>query len=221
MTPGPVSADEQRFLDAIERAPSANEPRYVYADWLSERGRPLGELIWLQCELSSLSARSEFGPRTDELRAAETQWLARHGRQVFGRFVEPRIRLRFDRGFVVGFNQDGLFVSEPQHGTRRGLRFSATGRVARTTFESRAPLFAERIARWMAPGHAQTTVYAYELDGLRPRVEGWPMRLRWKRGLVYRGLWQGITLQMNWRHQARLELLSADDREPLWAPDWP
>lgn len=41
--------DDAEFLAAIEAEPDNDEPRLIYADWLSERGDPRGEFIVLQC----------------------------------------------------------------------------------------------------------------------------------------------------------------------------
>lgn len=63
---------ERRMLEAIANAPDDHGPALVYADWLTERGHPRGELIVLQCsekpdaerlrELISQNARALLGP---------------------------------------------------------------------------------------------------------------------------------------------------------------
>ncbi|HLL25694.1 MAG TPA: TIGR02996 domain-containing protein, partial [Kofleriaceae bacterium] len=45
---------EAELLRAIRERPDDDEPRLVYADFLSERGDPRGELIVLQCKLARL-----------------------------------------------------------------------------------------------------------------------------------------------------------------------
>ena len=42
----------RELLDEVLGHPDDDVPRRVYADWLSERGDPRGELIAVQCELS-------------------------------------------------------------------------------------------------------------------------------------------------------------------------
>lgn len=45
---------EEQLLQAIRERPDDDGPRLVYADWLSDRGDPRGELIVLQCALARL-----------------------------------------------------------------------------------------------------------------------------------------------------------------------
>jgi uncharacterized protein (TIGR02996 family) len=56
---------EAQLVAAVVAAPGDDAPRLVYADWLSERGDPRGELVALQCEL----ARMVPGQRRDDLRS--------------------------------------------------------------------------------------------------------------------------------------------------------
>ena len=49
----PRGPEEQRMLAEIFAVPDDDGPRLVYADWLSERGDPLGELIVVQCALAA------------------------------------------------------------------------------------------------------------------------------------------------------------------------
>jgi uncharacterized protein (TIGR02996 family) len=44
----------ERFLEDILEHPQEDEPRLRYADWLVERGDPLGEFIRIQCQLARL-----------------------------------------------------------------------------------------------------------------------------------------------------------------------
>jgi uncharacterized protein (TIGR02996 family) len=66
---------EQRFLRAILAAPEDDTPRLAYADWLSERGDPRGELIRVQCRLARLP---DGGPEHLTLQQRETQLLQAH-----------------------------------------------------------------------------------------------------------------------------------------------
>jgi uncharacterized protein (TIGR02996 family) len=50
----PIDAEEAGLLAAIAAAPDDEAPRLVYADWLTQRDDPRGELIALQCELEHL-----------------------------------------------------------------------------------------------------------------------------------------------------------------------
>lgn len=70
----------------------------AYADWLAEHGDPRGELMRVQLALEDESlTKSE----REELKAAETEWLARnHPRGLLDGHL-PLDQLRFARGFPV------------------------------------------------------------------------------------------------------------------------
>ena len=55
-------AHDEGFLEAIRAAPDDDVPRLVYADWLEERGEPLGEFIRVQCALARLPADDPARP---------------------------------------------------------------------------------------------------------------------------------------------------------------
>ncbi len=55
------------FLEQVYQAPDDDAPRLVYADWLQQRGDPLGELIALQIERVRAKARSGGRQRETEL----------------------------------------------------------------------------------------------------------------------------------------------------------
>ena len=77
-------------------SPTRDDPRRVYADWLSERGDPRGEFIAVQCELAR---KFEFrlAIREQQLRRAHgAQWLAELGLGA----CRQRPRVTFRRGFV-------------------------------------------------------------------------------------------------------------------------
>jgi uncharacterized protein (TIGR02996 family) len=89
------SRSERALLAALHAAPADDAPRLVYADWLSERGDPRGELILLQC------ARARTG---EPPLAREEELLARHTASWLGP-LEPwvaRAGARFARGFLDG-----------------------------------------------------------------------------------------------------------------------
>jgi uncharacterized protein (TIGR02996 family) len=87
----------------VVAAPDDDAPRLVYADWLIERGDPLGELIQLQCRLA---LADESNRRA--MRIAENKLLAAH----HAAWIEPllavlpdqrpyeRYKLEHRRGFV-------------------------------------------------------------------------------------------------------------------------
>lgn len=62
---------EAELLRAIRERPDDDEPRLVYADWLTDRGDPRGEFIVLQCRLAKLD-------RDDD----ERRWMDRRRREL-------------------------------------------------------------------------------------------------------------------------------------------
>ncbi len=68
---------EQDFIAEISAEPDAVDPRLVYADWLTERGDPRGELIQVQCQLDRLDLRDE---QRIDLEYRQRALLAQHGR---------------------------------------------------------------------------------------------------------------------------------------------
>ncbi|MBX3162421.1 MAG: TIGR02996 domain-containing protein [Deltaproteobacteria bacterium] len=57
---------EAGLLAAIRERPEDDAPRLVYADWLTERGDPRGELIAVQCALARLERDDDARPRLEE-----------------------------------------------------------------------------------------------------------------------------------------------------------
>src|SRR5438045_2915665 len=58
----PLRSEEERpFLQAILEHPDDEGTRLVFADWLEERGDPLGEYLRNQCRLAKLAIRDEQG----------------------------------------------------------------------------------------------------------------------------------------------------------------
>jgi uncharacterized protein (TIGR02996 family) len=74
----PLDRDGAALLRAVLDAPDDDEPRLVYADWLTEQGDPRGEFIVAQIELDRLGGDGATGPRADELRAREAHLLQKH-----------------------------------------------------------------------------------------------------------------------------------------------
>jgi carbon storage regulator len=69
-------AEGQAFLNAIEANPDDEGLRLVLADWLEERGDPLGEWLRLQCRLARLPAKDRH--RSALERREQALW-AEHG----------------------------------------------------------------------------------------------------------------------------------------------
>lgn len=95
--PGPVppaatvARDPGPLLAEVAARPDDDGPRGVYADWLTERGDPRGELITLQLL------------RTAATRKREQELIANHRTELLGPFAScaKRTGLKFDRGFLV------------------------------------------------------------------------------------------------------------------------
>lgn len=56
----PANADEAGLLAAIYAAPFDDGPRLVYADWLLERGKPLGKFIQAQLQGDDAAAQAQL-----------------------------------------------------------------------------------------------------------------------------------------------------------------
>ncbi|MBX7114254.1 MAG: TIGR02996 domain-containing protein [Myxococcaceae bacterium] len=86
-----------RLVNAILKSPEDDTPRLVYADWLTERNDPRGELISVQCALAQLPEDDASGAA---LKEREKTLLATHlsaWKESLGPGV---IELHFQRGFV-------------------------------------------------------------------------------------------------------------------------
>jgi carbon storage regulator len=64
----PRSPEERAFVQAVQGNPDDEGLRLVFADWLEERGDPLGELLRIQCALVRRPAQD---PRRWELEQRE------------------------------------------------------------------------------------------------------------------------------------------------------
>jgi uncharacterized protein (TIGR02996 family) len=100
---GPVSASptceqDAAFRRAIVEAPDNLAPRLMYADWLQERGEPLGEFIRLQCMLEDIPADD---PRRTSLNAQAERLESRFKWHWLGPLA-PHIApsCEFRRGFA-------------------------------------------------------------------------------------------------------------------------
>ncbi|MBX3162428.1 MAG: TIGR02996 domain-containing protein [Deltaproteobacteria bacterium] len=116
------------LLAAIAAAPDADGPLAVYADWLAERGEPLGELLHAQLAIAAAGGRDD--PRAAELVAWERRVLRDHEAALAGRRHHPDLRWRFQRGVIVGFGHRGLFRAPPPGPEANAiwLRFFPNGR---------------------------------------------------------------------------------------------
>lgn len=86
-------ATQTELLARVLDAPDDVHQRQVYADWLSERGDPRGELILLQLEKRNRALTAEEEARESEL-------LELHGKTWIGRLARITQYLEFDAGFL-------------------------------------------------------------------------------------------------------------------------
>jgi uncharacterized protein (TIGR02996 family) len=74
---------EEPFLRAIREDPDKNAIRLVFADWLEERGDPLGDFIRDQCALADMPPRDTRRPK---LMDHAREILTKHGKEWSERF---------------------------------------------------------------------------------------------------------------------------------------
>jgi uncharacterized protein (TIGR02996 family) len=111
-----------QLLAAVHAAPDDDAPRRVYADALTERGDPQGELITLQC----------LATRDAAQQAREAELIAAYGTKWLGALAPVIANARFERGFLAGcwVIKDDMrllrsLVGHPLWSTVRELRGSA------------------------------------------------------------------------------------------------
>ena len=95
------------FIAQILAAPDDDRPRLVYADYLMERGDPLGELIAVQCALARHDATDEDVGDVPRMRVRERALLSAHAtawRTAAG-------LADWQGGFRRGFIEDVYFMS--------------------------------------------------------------------------------------------------------------
>lgn len=85
------------FFREIVAAPEDDVPRLIYADWLEERGDPLGSLIRIQCELARLEKQ---GTRYIDLRLEEWNLLHEYCEEWDGSLAKWVSSFERRRGFV-------------------------------------------------------------------------------------------------------------------------
>ncbi len=113
----------EAFLRTIAENPDDDGPRLVYADWLEERGDPLGEFIRVQCELARAERGGELH-RVQNLHKREDELLTAHRAEWLGPLAgftnDESLAPYFHRGFVERINVDAdVFVGE--HETIGGI----------------------------------------------------------------------------------------------------
>jgi uncharacterized protein (TIGR02996 family) len=114
-------ASSPEMLDAILAAPDDDEVRLVYADWLAEKGDPLGEMIHVQLALGGAIIGAGAGHRRAGLKMAtrprleleqrERELVKRHEKTWLAPFRRHIRRWTWRRGFVDHVEADvGAFV---------------------------------------------------------------------------------------------------------------
>ncbi|KIG14735.1 hypothetical protein DB30_06321 [Enhygromyxa salina] len=83
------------LLEAVHADPDADEPRLVYADWLTSHGDPRGEFITLQLERSGRPMAAPSARERALLRRHEAEWTG-----VLHSVLSPEGRV-FERGFIA------------------------------------------------------------------------------------------------------------------------
>lgn len=95
-------SERDAFLAAIRANPDDDLPRLVFADWLDERGDPLGEFIRVQVELEPARNRTD-DPRVRELVRREQSLLKQHRDEWLGPMAEVEAHApQFGPVFVRG-----------------------------------------------------------------------------------------------------------------------
>lgn len=158
--PAAAPEDDSAMLEAIAAQPDDDGPRLVYADWLSERRRPLGEFIVLQVQRAR-------GRVSKEARAREEALLARHRSEFLGPLegVVAKTGLRFERGFPVAARFTGPVPVHPLTRLLRGAELQSWEWKEGARFDalrSAVGPFGEACAR---------------LPSVAPRLVDWELRL--------------------------------------------
>ncbi len=96
-----MSSIEPELVAGIVATPEEDGPRLVYADWLSDRGDPRGELITVQCALAVADRDDRPVHETNRLRERSSALLDIHRPQ----WLEPVLDIAvgnygFRRGFI-------------------------------------------------------------------------------------------------------------------------
>lgn len=156
---------EQDLLSAIHDEWASEGPRLVYADWLSEREHPRGELIVLACKGSRTAAEE----RRYQLLAAAPLWgcLRNLGKLELDRGIPTQLRTFFDTSTLtwralagspvvalmetIVFHDSYAWVPEPADVARllldpRLLRLRSFEDVPKELLSAVAPMVASRFA---------------------------------------------------------------------------
>jgi uncharacterized protein (TIGR02996 family) len=156
---------EASLLEAIVASPDDDAPRLVYADWLSERRDPRGELIALQV------ARSKGKP-SREAKKRETQLLADCGQALLGPLGPAVVRteLAWGRGFATKVRAKAPLPACPATRLLEEIEFAGFYAVA--DFETGARF--DCVRRAVGPFHPKS---CHAFPALAPRLVDWEATL--------------------------------------------
>jgi len=163
-SPSPVT--EESLLAAVWAAPDDDGPRLVYADWLTERSDPRGELITLQCARAA-SGSGEAPSRRERALLKDLE------RALVGPLAPVALRagLRFARGFLAAFRFKAQYVDCDK----------LIGHPAWATIEevdANPHVFVSRPTDWLLHPAASSlrVVYGLRRDALDAIAEAGPVR---------------------------------------------
>lgn len=137
-----MASDEASLLEAIWATPDDDAPRLVYADFLTERGDPRGELIQVEC---ALERALPFSERWWSLRSErQSLWTAHHATWS----ATPLGSV--DRGYHRGFGVEATLSAE-RFIELKGALDLPTPAISRLTLHSGTPARLETIvqSKWL------------------------------------------------------------------------
>jgi uncharacterized protein (TIGR02996 family) len=134
---------EAGFLADIFDNPEDDVPRLVFADWLTERGDPRGDLLRVQCQLARMPHR---GRHREVLVATEQELLRQHGDTWRGGPPDGVDAVWFERGLASVSATPKACLSSVWPWWRRVSPWLAHLRVGRCTDNVLRILADERLA---------------------------------------------------------------------------
>lgn len=124
-----ATAEELAFLSRVRDRPDDDGPRFIFADWLDERGDARGEFIRVQCALAHLSSDD---PRRADLEIREQALLDTYRTSWTKRLQGLASDFTYRRGFIESISVDASAFAERgieifRHGPIRRVRFLDVG----------------------------------------------------------------------------------------------
>lgn len=186
--------EKAAFLEAIRAQPDDDVVRLVYADWLEERGEPLGAFIRAQVRLAQLP---KDDPEVPGLRALERELLEAHRAEWLAGSPTDVSECEFRRGFVASAAVNCWCLYENETYARSVadafplLEEVRVEECEYPSFERAAPavgVLASRLNRLTLAGSPGSDVGALAEVGPCPRLE--------HLGLSHTGAWWGNVLDL-------------------------